>query len=77
MEKNTTELSKIFSTVLARSILKFCFEAFDKIVCIHDANGFCNFVYWRSAMRQTVCSVLHSNAIQIGQRCDANFLFEL
>lgn len=28
-------------------------------------------------MRQTVCSVLHSNAIQIGKRRDANFLFEL
>ena len=62
---------------MARSILKFRFEAFDEIVCIHDANGFCNFVYRRFAMRQTVCSVLHSDAIQIGKRRDANFLFEL
>ena len=28
-------------------------------------------------MRQTVCSVLHSNAIQISERRDTNFLFEL
>lgn len=54
---------KIFSTVLARSILKFCFEAFDEIVGIHDANGFCNFMYRCFAIYQTVRCVLHPNAI--------------